>query len=156
MDLESKIKYCTDLTPSEVQFSQYILTNRRKVIGNAMHDIIKDTFVSKSLVHRFCKKLGLSGFNELKVKLAQEIDDVNKLKQVDVNFPFSEQDSQKNIAEKLLHLYEDTVRDTHDFIDLDELWNICIRRSILTFIRMHITVVLLKIFKTRCYQLVIL
>jgi DNA-binding MurR/RpiR family transcriptional regulator len=124
MNLENKIKYCTQLTPLEIQFSQYVLKNRKSIINSRIEDIVKNTYVSKSLIHRFCKKIGLNGFNELKVKIAQEIDTCNELQQIDVNFPFSEQDSQKNIAEKLLNLYENTVRDTHDSIDLNELWNI--------------------------------
>lgn len=124
MDIESKIKYCMDLTPSELQFSKYVLENRQKILDFTMQEIILETFVSKSLIHRFCKKLGLSGFNELKVRLAKDSADIRSLATVDVNFPFSEQDSQQKIAEKLLHLYEGTVRDTHAFIDLEELWEI--------------------------------
>ncbi len=124
MDIESKIKYCMDLTPAEVQFSKYVLENQQKILACTMQEIILEAFVSKSLVHRFCKKIGLNGFNELKVRLAKDSADIRKLATVDVNFPFSEQDSQQRIAEKLLHLYEDTVRDTHAFIDLEDLWEI--------------------------------
>ncbi|CUH97789.1 hypothetical protein P22_3935 [Propionispora sp. 2/2-37] len=102
MDLESKIKYCTDLTPSEVQFSQYILTNRRKVIGSAMQDIIKDAFVSKSLVHRFCKKLGLSDrYYYLKKEMLQHSLDEFKTGE-------TRAEQVKAVEHALFELYRDT------------------------------------------------
>ena len=95
-----------------------------KILVSTMQEVILEAFVSKSLLHRFCKKIGLSGFNELKIKLAQEAAEVADKNNIDVNFPFRENDSQESIAEKLSQLYADTIRDTHAFINLKDLWEI--------------------------------
>jgi len=121
MELEKVIKYCDDLTPTESRFAEYVLLNKEKIVSCTMQELIRDTFVSKSLIHRFCKKIHLSGFNELKVILEKENFLREKTVKIDVNFPFSAQDSSKVIAEKLLCLYSDTIQDTHDFIDLEDL-----------------------------------
>lgn len=43
---------------------------------------------------------------------------------IDINYPFSGEDSQRVIAEKLMLLYEKTIRDTHNFLNLDSLLDI--------------------------------
>ena len=118
MDIINLIKYCDTLTPVEFQLGQYILKHRVQVKKCSMESLCQKAFVSKSLVHRFCKKIGLSGFNDLKICLAEE----NKFgRNIDVNFPFLENDNHDIIAKKLVNLYEDTIKDTYNFIDMGEL-----------------------------------
>ena len=122
MTIENMIKCCDNLTPTENQLAQYILQNKEQVEKLSIQRLSEKTFVSKSAIHRFCKKIGIDGFNELKVKIVQGISEENKLdKQIDVNFPFASNDSQKIIAQKLLKLYEASITDTYNSIDLNEL-----------------------------------
>ena len=79
------------------------------------------TFVSKSGIHRFCKKLGFDGYNGLKLKLIQDLSLGTKDKSIDANFPFLETDNHAMVAKRLLDLYEATVRDTFHSIDVDML-----------------------------------
>lgn len=79
------------------------------------------TFISKSGIHRFCKKLGFDGYNGLKLKLIQDLSLGTKDKSIDANFPFLETDNHAMVAKRLLDLYEATVRDTFHSIDVDML-----------------------------------
>lgn len=122
MLLENTIKLCDGLTPVENDIVKYILANKSLVVGMTIQQLSINISVSKSAVHRLCRKLGLKGFNELKVKLAQDLADIEKGQEViDVNYPFEQHDNQKMIASKLMKLYETTVRDTFDYIDAAEL-----------------------------------
>lgn len=122
MTIENMIKCCDNLTPTENQLAQYILQNKEQIHKLSIQNLAEKTFVSKSAIHRFCKKIGLDGFNELKVKLAQDnAEEVMVENQIDVNFPFTSQDSEVVIAQKLLKLYETSIRDTYNFIDKEEL-----------------------------------
>lgn len=122
MTIENMIKCCDNLTPTENQLAQYILQNKHQIHKLSIQDLAEETFVSKSAIHRFCKKIGLDGFNELKVKLAQDNAGEFKIEnQIDVNFPFNYQDSEVVIAQKLLTLYETSIRDTYNSIDKEEL-----------------------------------
>ncbi|GAA0706516.1 MurR/RpiR family transcriptional regulator [Paraclostridium ghonii] len=122
MTIENMIKCCDNLTPTENQLAQYILQNKEQIHKLSIQNLAEKTFVSKSAIHRFCKKIGLDGFNELKVKLAQDnAEEVIVENQIDVNFPFTSQDSEVVIAQKLLKLYETSIRDTYNFIDKEEL-----------------------------------
>ncbi|SNS31616.1 transcriptional regulator, RpiR family [Anaerovirgula multivorans] len=122
MTLDNLIRYNENLTPIENQLAQYILTHKDVVEKLSITDLSEITFVSKSAIHRFCKKIGFNGYNELKVKIAQDIANQNtSVQQIDVNYPFDAEDSPRMIAQKLLRLYESTITDTHNFIDMIEL-----------------------------------
>lgn len=122
MTIENMIKCCDNLTPTESQLAQYILQNKNQIEKLSIQKLSEETFISKSGIHRFCKKIGINGFNELKVKLAQDIVEESKFdNEIDVNFPFHSNDAQKIIAQKLLKLYEASIADTYNSIDLEVL-----------------------------------
>ena len=78
--------------------------------------------MSKSAIHRFCKKIGLKGFNELKVILAKDISEMKSdIEMIDVNYPFERKDGPQMIAKKLSKLYEIAIYDTYDYMDFIEL-----------------------------------
>ncbi|MBC2397840.1 MurR/RpiR family transcriptional regulator [Clostridium tetanomorphum] len=123
MTIENMIKCCDNLTPTENQLAQYIIQNKEQIQKLSIQNFSEKTFVSKSAIHRFCKKIGVDGFNELKVKLVQDIiiEEGKEENQIDVNFPFTSNDSQGIIAEKLLKLYEASITDTYKSIDVEKL-----------------------------------
>jgi DNA-binding MurR/RpiR family transcriptional regulator len=127
MTIENMIKSCNNLTPTENGLAQYILDNKEQIQKLSIQDLSQKTFVSKSAIHRLCKKIGLEGFNELKVKIAQDIHEEGKGKNdIDVNFPFSEHDSQGLIARKLMKLYEASIMDTYHSINVEELHQVAV------------------------------
>lgn len=122
MRIENMIKCCDNLTPTENQLAQYILNNKEQIEKLSIQDLAEKTFVSKSAIHRFCKKIDVDGFNGLKVRLVQDIIEESKGdNEIDVNFPFAPNDTQGIIAQKLLKLYETSIKDTYDSIDVEEL-----------------------------------
>lgn len=122
MLIDNAIKLCSTFTPVENDVALYVMKNKEHIINLSIQQLADEIHISKSAIHRFCNKIGLKGFNELKVKLAQDLAETQKEGEViDVNYPFKKQDSQKMIASRLLKLYETTIRDTYDFIDPVEL-----------------------------------
>lgn len=125
MNIFQQLKYDETLTTSERQFATFIEQHTSTVLNGNLQDVVAAAYVSKSMILRFCKKLGLSGFKELKVRLAQ---DHNSLENhVDINFPFTEKDSQKAIVHKLQQLYINTINDTVSSLDMDVLWEIALQ-----------------------------
>lgn len=122
MTIENMIKCCDNLTPTENQLAQYILQNKNEIQNLSVQTLSEKTFVSKSAIHRFCKKIGVDGFNELKVRLVQDLMNERKVDtEVDANFPFGASDTQGIIAQKLLKLYEASITDTYKSINVEEL-----------------------------------
>ena len=125
MNIFQRLKYEDTLTTSERQFATFIEKHTDMVLNGNLRDVVKAAYVSKSMILRFCKKLGLTGFKELKVRLAQ--DQRLSPNTVDTNFPFNEKDSQKAVAHKLQQLYIDTIKDTVASLQMDTLWEIVLR-----------------------------
>ena len=101
MTFENMLKCCEKLTPTEYQLAQFILENRQLIQTLSIQELANRTFVSKSGIHRFCKKVGFDGYNGLKLKLAM-------------------------VAKRLLELYEATIRDTCQSID-DQVLEQCVK-----------------------------
>lgn len=122
MTVENMIKLCLDLTPAEAEIAAFVLDYKEEVTGLSIQRLEERIHVSKSAVHRFCKKIGLKGFNELKVALARDLAErASENQMIDVNYPFGVQDTQREIAQKLLKLYEEAIRDTYHYIDPVEM-----------------------------------
>lgn len=69
-----------NLTKSEIKLANYIATHSEKVIYDSISSLGTDSNTSDATIIRLCKKLGFSGFSDLKIYLAQETMRPNKLK----------------------------------------------------------------------------
>lgn len=122
MTLENSIRQAEHLTPVEAEIGAYILKNLERVPGMSILDLAGDANVSKSAVHRFCKKLGFGGFNDLKVAAARDLAEAQAdVDLIDVNYPFGETDGPRPIAKKLAMLYEAAIQDTYQHIDFTQV-----------------------------------
>lgn len=97
-----KLQAAKDFTTTEQALARYMLGHVDLVCGMTIRELGEAAFVSPSAITRLCQKLGLDGFNQLRVSLAAESSELNnKLRQIDANFPFAEGDSLKEIADNL-------------------------------------------------------
>jgi DNA-binding MurR/RpiR family transcriptional regulator len=67
------IDIINSLTLSELDTLRYIDNNKEKVYELSIQELAKNTFVSTATIMRLCKKIGFSGFAELKYHLKEEI-----------------------------------------------------------------------------------
>lgn len=117
MTLEYLIHQTGHLTPVEAEIGAYILENLDRIPELSIADLAAGTSTSKSAVHRFCKKIGFDGFNDLKVAAARDLAEARSTAQIDVNYPFGETDGPQPIAQKLAKLYESAIQDTYRHMD---------------------------------------
>lgn len=122
MKLEKRIELCDSMTPLESEIASYILNNKDAVTKLKIQELADILFISKSAIHRFVKKIGFNGFNDLKVSIAKENADLlENNSYINVNYPFQAKDNPRQIAFKLLELYEKAIKDTFEYIDLDQI-----------------------------------
>ncbi|MDD4166804.1 MAG: MurR/RpiR family transcriptional regulator [Endomicrobiaceae bacterium] len=67
------IDIINSLTLSELDTLRYMDNNKEKVFAFSIQKLAKSAFVSTATIMRLCKKLGFSGFAELKYYLKEEI-----------------------------------------------------------------------------------
>lgn len=122
MKLEKRIELCDSMTPLESEIASYILNNKDAVTKLKIQELADILFISKSAIHRFVKKIGFNGFNDLKVSIAKENADLlENNSYINVNYPFQANDNPRQIAFKLLELYEKAIKDTFEYVDLDQI-----------------------------------
>ena len=122
MKLEKRIELCDSMTPLESEIASYILNNKDAVTKLKIQELADILFISKSAIHRFVKKIGFNGINDLKVSIAKENADLlENYSYINVNYPFQAKDNPRQIAFKLLELYEKAIKDTFEYVDLDQI-----------------------------------
>lgn len=103
-----KDKYET-LTKSEKKIAQYIMNNKKSIIYGTMETIKKNVSVGDATIVRFSRKLGFSGFNDLKIDLAK-----TELEESNID---SSHDYYDDIADRLIS----TIKDTASLINPSDL-----------------------------------
>lgn len=122
MKLEKRIELCDSMTPLESEIASYILNNKDEITKLKIQELADILFISKSAIHRFVKKIGFNGFNDLKVSIAKENADLlENNSYINVNYPFQAKDNPRQIAFKLLELYEKAIKYTFEYVDLDQI-----------------------------------
>ena len=114
-------------TPTEMQITKYIQENASQVVSMPLDELAEKTFVSKSTIIRFCKKMGFHGHKEMCVQLAKELSSLGDPQQgskIDPSFPFAHGDDRKVIADKLQELCYKALRDTMQDLPLDKVQHI--------------------------------
>lgn len=72
-NLDSNI--ISELTKAELEILRFIELNSEDIIKMSIQECAKKNFTSTATILRLCKKIGLTGFSELKFLLKQELDD---------------------------------------------------------------------------------
>lgn len=122
MHIEGRIRRARGLTPAEQQLAQTVLAMGGRMESATIRDLADAASVSVATVHRFCKKIGLEGFKELKVELARAgAARAGTEPPVDINFPFGPGDGAGRVVPRMRSLYEETLADTCELLDPAEL-----------------------------------
>ena len=74
------------LNDSEKQIIQFVLNNPKDCSKLSLAKLAKKLYVSESAIFRLCKKLGLSGYSELKFDLVELAESRKKPIKIENNF----------------------------------------------------------------------
>lgn len=118
MDIKRRMELAEGFTPAEQQLAGTVLALGGRLHGLTIKELARAAHVSIPSVHRFCKKLGLEGFKELKVEVARaEARRVDQKGEVDINFPFAANDTADTVLAQMASVYQTTLADTRDLLD---------------------------------------
>lgn len=120
MNLDARIARARGLTPSERQMAQTVVLLGERLRTVSIKEFARAAHVSIASVHRFCKKLGLEGYKELKVEVARTLA-ARAGAGVDVNFPFGAGEPPERIVSQMGSLYAATIRTTRDVVGEEDL-----------------------------------
>lgn len=106
-----------DLTKSEQKIADYILQNPTEVIHMTIAELSELSHSSEITIFRFCKKLGFSGLQSLKMALASDI--FSPLESV--SHEVSSTDSAEIITNKIFGAIGEALQDTLKITDFKQL-----------------------------------
>lgn len=85
----TQLEFELDFSHSEKQIARYILDNGEDVLSMSVKELANKTYTSPATIVRLCRKIGLEGYNDFKIKYSAELQyDKRNQKRIDVNFPF--------------------------------------------------------------------
>jgi len=90
-------QYRSSMRKSEVKVADYVIQHSAHVIHMRIVDLAQEALVSEPTIVRFCRAIQCNGFQEFKVKLAQDLAVANNIGQ----FAIAEDDSIEVICEKV-------------------------------------------------------
>ncbi|EOP45724.1 MULTISPECIES: MurR/RpiR family transcriptional regulator [Bacillus cereus group] len=107
---------------SESEIIVYLFKQRENIKDKTTKQISKETYTHPSTLIRIAKKLGYSGWVELKNSFLGEIEYLNShFSSIDANYPFDDQDSIMTVANKMALLNQTTISDTLSLLNHDDL-----------------------------------
>ena len=105
----------SSLGPSTRSIADYILENPRQVVGMSVTELAEATGASDGSVINLCRQLDLSGFQQLKLSLAQEV--VQPVQFIHEDLRPS--DTTPTVCRKTFHAGIQALRDTLSILDAD-------------------------------------
>lgn len=122
MSLTAALQNTIRFNPSEEAVAQYILDHREQVLNLSIQTLSERTFTSPSTIVRLCRKVGLKGFKDFKIKWSAELQkEYNTISNVDPDFPFTDDDSYGEIQKKILELFTDSLNKTNQILSNDQV-----------------------------------
>lgn len=122
MSLLTDLKHNEQFNASEKAVAQYIITNKEDILNLSIQALSELTYTSPSTVVRLCRKIGLKGFKDFKIKWSAELQkEYNAISNVDPDFPFTDDDSYGEIQKKILELFTDSLNQTSQLLSPDNL-----------------------------------
>lgn len=103
------------LTKSERRIADYVANNTAKVMEQTVSEIAANTNSSDITVSRFCKKLGCSGLQELKLYLTAELSSVDTKEYHDI----CKHDTCQTVGDKIFQNISEGLQDTQSILDYD-------------------------------------
>lgn len=103
------------LGPSASSIAEFILQNPQGVVGMSVTQLADATGVSEGSVINFCRQLGLTGFQQLKLSLAQVVVQPVQF----IHEDLQPDDDTATVCQKMFHAGVRALKDTLSVLDVD-------------------------------------
>lgn len=125
MNIIRQLEEQVAFSANEKQLAVYILRHKDSIAGMSIQKLAAETYTSTSTVLRLCRRLNLSGYKELKIRLAQEANHPETDSTVDPNLPFARTDSIGEIAAQMMKLTEQSLAQARGMLSVSDIRRAC-------------------------------
>ncbi len=125
MKIETKLAEQVSFSAVEKAIADYILSHKDEVLHSSVQKLAKDTNSSPGSVMRLCTRIGVSGFREMKIRLAQELNETKTEANIDPDFPFQPNDSAGQVAESIWRVCGQALAETRKRLSMTDVVKAC-------------------------------
>lgn len=119
--LLEKLSESTNFTTHEKAVANYILDHPNQVLSMSSGELAKVSYTSKATVVRLSQKLGMEGYQELKLSLASELSQKKRIDRLLANEPLTANSSYEDIIQTLPAIYDKAVTNTRLSLDKNSM-----------------------------------
>lgn len=112
--------YYDRLTKLEKKVADYVLSNPKTVVKLTINELADNCGVGDTTVFRFCKTLGLAGYQDFKLSLALSADP-NEMLDGKENQNVAQSQDLYDLAQKVSVIFRDTVNETFHSLDIEAI-----------------------------------
>ncbi|MFW5789827.1 MAG: MurR/RpiR family transcriptional regulator [Halanaerobiaceae bacterium] len=105
------------LKPAEKRVAEYVIKHSGEVVYSSITNLAEQIGVSEATIVKFCQRVGYSGYQELKIKLARN-DRQNDDREI-IYGAIEPGDSIENLKDKLFQIYDESLVNTHKLVETD-------------------------------------
>lgn len=117
-----KLKDKSLFTSAEYEVVDYIVKNPKKMIELTVDELASMTYSSPSSIVRLCKKVGMKGYADFKIKLATEINTfVLDAQRVELDMPIMKDAQDEDIPPTFLNLHYQALTDVFNTLDMKSM-----------------------------------
>lgn len=110
---------------SEKKVVDFIIEHPDEILQMNVKDLKDKCYVSIATIYRLCKKLNLSGYTDLKVKISHSLNShIKETQEFNYDFPIKKYQTHYQIIQKLKEDYENTILSTSHLFNLEVLNNV--------------------------------
>jgi len=118
MNLIYTLQKNNQLTTSERYVADYILAHNLKILDMSTVELGKKTYTSSATIVRFCQKLGFKGFDDFKIKFAQDYSEsLSSTSDINYNFPFTQESTTKEVINNILNMKINSIQELEYIIE---------------------------------------
>ena len=114
-----EVYYKQNATESEKEVLRFLISRTREAIEMDIHTPAKTCYCSAATIVRICKKNGFSGFKELKIALANDLNFSKQLIQAELTS--STEEKIPNIVVNALNANITAIQNVYNLLDFEEL-----------------------------------
>jgi DNA-binding MurR/RpiR family transcriptional regulator len=103
--------------PSEDKIAKYIIENAATVVELPINELAKACNTSEASIVRFCKTLGLKGFQELKIRIAASLSRQGKK----LDGGITDDDNIADVIQKIANFNKQAIDSTISLLDVDSI-----------------------------------
>jgi|GEM_PF-4674496 len=122
MNIITRMAEREGFTDTGCQIIDYIMYHDTELAQMTIGQLAKQTYTSNPTIIRLCRKLGMDGFREFKVRFAGDLEKYRQSKNdVDMDYPFRGNERPGDIMKNIGRLTKNTIDILYKDLDIDAL-----------------------------------